>query len=154
MKIEIVNGNMFDSTTKYICHQCNCISTKSAHLAQTVFSRYPYADIYTNRTKSDTPGTIIISGNGQDHRYVINMLAQYYPGSPRYPNSAKDGFQAREQYFKQCLNHICNIKNLESIAFPFKIGCGAAGGNWDNYFKILSDFADNTSACVLVFKIF
>jgi hypothetical protein len=94
--IEIVTGDLFDSKEKYLCHQCNCVTNKAAHLAQSVFEHYPYADIYSARTEPSKPGTIEIRGNGQDQRYVIALLGQYYPGKSKYPQSDLDGQWARK----------------------------------------------------------
>lgn len=140
--IEIVSGDLFESKEKYLAHQCNCVSQKAAHLAFDVFEKHPYADIYTNRTVPNEPGTIDIRGNGQDQRLIINMLGQFYPGRPKYPSSNKDGTEVREKYFHQCLLRIARIPDLESIAFPWKIGCGAAGGSWERYLGNLTIFAN------------
>ncbi len=148
MSVEIIKGNIFDSKEKYICHQCNCMSTAAAHLAYDMFEKYPYANIYAPRKNAsqlppigEEPGNIIISGDGINQRYVINMLGQFYPGSPRFPNSQKDGHKIREKYFYDCLVKISKVSKLESIAFPYTIGCGAAGGNWDNYLDMITRFA-------------
>ena len=139
--IEIISGNIFDSKEKYLCHQINCITKRAAHLSKVVFSKYPYADIYSGRTTPDKPGTIVISGNGNDQRYIINMLGQYYPGSPKYPDSTLDGSEARQKYFYKCLLKIAQIPDLESIVFPWRIACGAAGGDWKHYIGVLNNFA-------------
>jgi O-acetyl-ADP-ribose deacetylase (regulator of RNase III) len=138
--IEIITGDIFDAKEKYLCHQCNCITNRAAHLSKDVFTKYPYADIYAARSAVDTPGTIIIRGNGNDERYVVNMLGQYYPGKPKYPDSKVDGSKAREKYFHKCLMELAKVKDLESIAFPFGIGCGAADGNWEYYFGTIKNF--------------
>jgi hypothetical protein len=140
--IEIVSGDIFDAKEKYLCHQCNCVTNKSAHLAKDVFARYPYADVYTSRTEHDKPGTIAIRGNGQDQRYVISCFGQYYPGKPKYPYSTLDGVEAREKYFHKCLLRIAMIPNLESVAFPWRIACGAAGGIWEHYLGTITNFAN------------
>jgi len=138
--IEIINGDLLESKEKYICHQANCISNSAAGLAKFLFKKYPYSDVYSNRSVPDQVGTINIKGNGNEQRYVINMFAQYYPGPPKYKDSLKDGIVAREKFFSECLTQIFYVPNLESIAFPFGIGCGLAGGNWDNYLKMLESF--------------
>ena len=28
----------------------------------------------------------------------------------------------------------------QNFAFPYKIGCGLAGGNWDHYLPMIEDF--------------
>jgi hypothetical protein len=140
--INIVTGSIFDAKEKYLCHQCNCITKKAAHLSKDVFEKYPYADIYTGRVDPNKPGTIEVRGNGQDQRYVINLLGQYYPGIPKFPTSKLDGTLARENYFYQCLLRIAKLPQLESLAFPWKIGCGAAGGTWEHYLGKLTNFAN------------
>lgn len=157
LMLEVITGSIFDSKEKYICHQCNCITHRSAHLAKTVFDRYPYADVYTARTSPDLPGSIIIRGDGEDKRFIIALLGQYYPGSPKFPDSILDGKKARERYFHKALMAVARIPNLESVAFPYKIGCGAAGGDWNYYFGTINNFAQyvekEQGAKVVIYKL-
>jgi O-acetyl-ADP-ribose deacetylase (regulator of RNase III) len=139
--IEIITGSIFNAKEKYIAHQCNCVTNRAAHLAKDMFAQFPHADIYSGRTSPDKPGDIIIKGNGDDQRYVIAMLGQYYPGFSKYPTSKLDGIEARENYFYRALLRIAKITDLESIAFPWKIGCGAAGGDWKRHLGNLENFA-------------
>lgn len=139
--IEIVTGDLFDAKEKYLVHQCNCVTNKAAHLAFDVFEKYPYANIYAPRTEPDKPGHIIIKGNGQDERYVVAILGQYYPGRPKYPLSSLDGLAVREKYFYNGLLRLAEVPDLESIAFPWRIACGAAGGNWEHYLGKITNFA-------------
>jgi O-acetyl-ADP-ribose deacetylase (regulator of RNase III) len=157
-----VEGDLFESKEKYIVHQCNCVTTRAAHLAYHMFKQFPYADVYSPRAGKggdaahadsvldpeaelqpyeDKPGDIIIRGNGEDQRYVIALLGQYFPGAVRYPDSKKDGVKARQKYFYHGLWKIAQIPSLESVAFPYGIGCGAAGGDWNIYYRILQNFA-------------
>lgn len=138
--IEIITGSIFDAKEKYICHQCNCVTKRSAHLAKDMFAQFHYADVYSGRVNPDTPGHIIVKGNGNDQRYVIALFGQYYPGFPKYPDSKLDGYEAREKYFYQALLRVAQIPNLESIAFPWKVGCGAAGGNWKHHLGNIENF--------------
>jgi len=139
--LEIVTGDIFEAKEKYLCHQTNCVTKRAAHLSKDVFEHYPYADIYTGRTEPDKPGHIIIRGNGQDQRYIVNVLGQYYPGKPKYPTGTLDGVLARETYFYRAMLRLAKVENLESIAFPWRIGCGAAGGDWEHYLGIITNFA-------------
>jgi O-acetyl-ADP-ribose deacetylase (regulator of RNase III) len=156
----IIQGDLFQSTEQYIAHQCNCVTQKSAHLAKSVFDRFPYADIYSKRHLNWTPpvgqcmGDIVVCGNGTSDRFIINMLAQYYPGCPKYPDSYRDGHIAREKAFQQCLKKIEQLKDLKSIGFPFQIGCGAAGGNWPSYLDMIQKFAEATPVDVRIYRLF
>jgi len=148
----IVDGDLFEATQKYICHQCNCVTNKAAHLAFHMFNRFPYADVYSKRVTHSQPGTIEIRGNGQDQRFVVALFGQLYPGSPKYPNSDRDGFVARRNHFKSCLTQLAQVPDLQSVAFPWSIGCGAAGGDWDEYLKMINDFCQRTSVEVVIYK--
>jgi hypothetical protein len=155
--LKIIDGDIFDAKEKYLLHQTNCITKRAAHLSKTVFENYPYADIYAGRTTPDKPGTIIIRGNGLDERYVVNMLGQYYPGHPKYPDSDLDGTIAREKYFYQCLLRVANIPDLISVAIPHRIGCGAGGGNWEVYLGTIKNFEkyvnDKFGTIVRIYKL-
>jgi len=142
--ITLFDKDLLTSTEDYIVHQTNCKSKGSASgIARVIFDAYPYADIYKNRTEDDHPGTVIIKGNGTSERYVVNFNSQVYPGGIKYPKSLLDGINAREKYFKLCLNELDKISYNKTIAFPCYIGCGIAGGNWNNYLKMIEDFAVN-----------
>jgi hypothetical protein len=155
MAAVIFEGNLLDAHTKYIAHQTNCVTNKAAHLAAAVFARYPHADVYSGRVIYDEPGTIIVKGNGEDERLVINMFGQFYPGKPRYADSAKDGYFVRRKYFFSCLKEVSLIDDLDSIAFPWGIGCGAAGGDWDFYHGLIDKFAEHMKykADVFIYKL-
>lgn len=138
--IEIIDGDLLEAKEKYIAHQTNSISNRAGGLAYDLFKRFPYADIYAPRTSPDEPGTIVISGNGEDQRYIIHLNAQYYPGESSDTDSEIDGSKAREKYFHECLLKVARIENLESIALPYFIGCGLAGGNWNYYYGTICNF--------------
>ena len=154
MPAKIIEADLFTTEAKYLAHQRNCITHRSKHMSEEVFKRYPWADIYMPREftgNKDEPGTIIVKCNGDNMRYVVNMLGQYYPGAPKYD---KDSADMRQENFKKCLDAICGIKDLESIAFPWGVGCGAASGNWEHYHGLLNRFADHLEghAEVLIYK--
>lgn len=141
MCLRILEGSIFDSSSDYLVHQCNCMSERSAHLAADVFRRYPWADVYTGRATKDTPGTIKICGNGEDQRFVINLFGQVYPGASKF-DTGEDTYEKRRVYFRQGLMSIFQQVPSESeLVFPWKIGCGAAGADWSDYLGILSDFS-------------
>jgi O-acetyl-ADP-ribose deacetylase (regulator of RNase III) len=140
--IQIITGDLLQATEKYIVHQTNCYSKGSAAgIARAIFDRFPYADCYSLRTSPSEPGTLDIRGNGEDQRYVINLFGQVFPGGISYPHLTKDNAAAREDYFQQALIELTLLPNLESVAFPYHIGCGLAGGEWAAYLQMLEDFA-------------
>jgi hypothetical protein len=114
-------GNILDSKETYIAHQCNCITENPAGLSLEMFRKFPWADIYRERSsiksRKDKPGNIIVKGNGKDERFVINMLAQNYPGKPK----TYETLSMRKTWFKQCLtlieNYISKDISTKDISF-------------------------------------
>jgi len=137
MPLKIVEGDLLECAETYLCHQTNCVSVRSKHLAKSIFDKYPYANVYQQRDEHSKPGTIIISG-GLNDRLIINMMGQYYPGC-KYPDSLKDGKNTRIKYFDSCLRSMLSLQG--TFAFPWRIGCGAAGGDWEVYIAMLKDFS-------------
>ena len=130
-----VTGDLLDfSIDNYIVHQCNCVTTTPKGLSQSIFAKFPDADIYSDGTIRKM-GDIIIRG------HVINLLGQYYPSKAKYPN---DNELLRIKAFKNGLNKIAKQITLTcNIAFPYKIGCGLAGGKWPVYEEMIKEFANN-----------
>jgi len=114
-----INDSLLNSNEQYIAHQCNCTTKYAAGLAKTIFQTYPYSNVYQYRQRKSKPGSIIISGDGTNNRFIINMMGQIYPGSP----SLSETYEDRLIFFQSCLDNILKIPNLASIAFPYNIGC-------------------------------
>jgi len=164
--LKFVNGDLLGSDCTYICHQCNCVTSYGKGLSSAMFSKFPYANIYSeriskNRKDSDffdnlerkeksVPGHIIVKGNGKDERFVINMLAQYYPGPSKYGN---DSEEKRLRWFQDCLDEMGQlVEENVSFAFPYQIGCGLAGGKWDKYLEMIQKFQKKHKILVSILK--
>lgn len=134
---KVIDGNILNATEQYVAHQCNCKTrTNASGVAAVIFSAWPWSEVYLNRTEDSDLGSISIHGNGEDQRYIINMYAQKYPGGP----TAYETKYFRLGVFKVCLEQIMKIEGLKSIAFPYNIGCGLAGGDWGDYERVLIAF--------------
>lgn len=86
------------------------------------------------------PGTIQVDKS--DDKTVIHLFGQWLPGKPgkpyNYPTTYSDTYSDRILFFKNCLKELDNLE-LDTVAMPYQIGCGLAGGNWDIYRKLLED---------------
>lgn len=159
------DGNLLHATEEYIAHQCNCVSVHPHGLSHMIAKQFPTANIYGQRalrTSSvtgkpvknyarpediGTPGTIVVSNVNSDSnsgiKGVIAMLAQYSMGRPHEWSNIEgiaDYVSDRTRYFKMCLDEIAKL-DINSLAFPYNIGCGLAGGNWYTYQSMILDFA-------------
>ncbi len=102
------------------------------------------------------PGTIKVYRSSHGPTFV-SMFAQWGMGRPYSYNNVDreftDGFQERIQWFKGCLSDVADLKPV-SVAMPFQIGCGLAGGNWKVYENIISDWAEaHPSISVVLYRL-
>lgn len=165
----VVKGDLLDAKEAYILQQNCCIACKAHGLSEVISKRYPYADPYSSRrrmgkrnmavpTDRSVPGTIQVfrpeSGEGPA---FVSMYAQYGMGAPySYNNSDKhfaDSTLHRYQFFTQCLERVAHLKPV-SVAMPYNIGCGLAGGRWSVYEKMIADWAKaNPDIKVVLYKL-
>jgi hypothetical protein len=131
--LHITNCSLLNSDCAFIAHQVNCYSRRAAGLASFVFKAFPWADVYSNRSRQNNDaslfGSITVHGDSkQDQRYVINIYGQLTPGKP---SPGPDSAASRLEAFSNALNRIGELPDLTSIGFPYGIGCGLARGEWD-----------------------
>jgi O-acetyl-ADP-ribose deacetylase (regulator of RNase III) len=163
MSATIIEGDILDSKCTYIVHQTNCISQGASGLARAIFNKLPDTNIYLERSNGNfihKPGQIYLKWNIPGP-HIINAMGQFYPGATplkiKFADmSLTETAELRMIWFMSCLDQICQLNDLgtekNSIAFPYKIGCGLAGGDWDQYKKAIDDFADSCKKDVFIVK--
>ena len=161
VKIEI--GDLLNCEDEVIVQQCNCTTLTSMGLCAAIEGRYnvkPYSkrarergNIATKETCSK-PGTISVHEIENNTRVVICLYAQWAPGKcdsrqHRFwkdmakKRNVEETPKIREQWFKTCLEEMRKEiieRELYSIAFPYGIGCGLAGGEWDTYYHMIEEW--------------
>ena len=148
--MEIKEANLLTATEDYIVQQNSCVACKPQGLSYALVTAFPHANPYKDRKpikhggniaiEADRafPGTIIILGNGTNQRYVACLFAQINNGKP---GEVLDSAGDRERYFADCLESLATqIPQSATLAFPYKIGCGLAGGKWPRYETILKNW--------------
>lgn len=133
--LTIVSENILRLKAQYIAQQCNCLTREAKGLALALFRAFPHANNY--HVFPRFPGTISVHGDGKVQRYVINMFAQRAPGPD--PKATERG--KRPAWFIECLDKIGAIEDIQCVAFPWQIGCGMAGGDWNTYLGLIKAFA-------------
>lgn len=128
MALRVVEQDILLSSACSLAHQCNCTSSRAAGVARSIFDRYPRANTYRT-SELRTPGTVTAS-KADGEPTIINMYAQLAPGRPR---RAGDSAAKRLLWFRECLTAMQELPDLQSVAFPYLIGCGLAGGAWEAY---------------------
>ena len=132
MSIYYRNEDLLNSDCEYICHQVNCRGVMGSGVAKQIKEKWPevyeaysiWHSYHVNREgEKGLLGEIQIVPIGENA--IINMFSQ--------ENFGRDG----ERYtsydaFWRCLEKIkYSIPKYSSIAFPYKIGCGLGGANWE-----------------------
>jgi O-acetyl-ADP-ribose deacetylase (regulator of RNase III) len=157
------SGDLLTAKEEYIIHQCNCTSSTAAGLAQAITTKFPYAAPYTHRRPNPAhrsrclpedaskPGTIQVwRSPSADSPHFIGLYAQQGPGKPY----GVDSRSAREEWFRYCLGLIEKISEVKSVAFPWQIGCGLAGGDWRVYEGMIWEWAENhPDISIVVYKL-
>lgn len=143
------NGNLLESGCNFICHQVNCQGVMGSGIAKQIRDRWPKVyDDYISHYKfcmengtyllGECIGTCIYYNNDtKDKQYIIDFFSQdkYLPRTVCHTN-----YQA----FRVCcqkLHKTVIISDMpnKKIGFPYKIGCGLAGGDWDTVVRIIEE---------------
>ena len=133
--IHYINANLLDSDCNFICHQVNCQGRMGSGIAKQIRDRW--SEVYTNYIRIATTHMLgkvqilYIEDANIPRQCVVNMFSQENYG---YDGARYTSYDA----FWNCLNELKNqIPKGATIAFPYKIGCGLGGANWEIIEKMI-----------------
>ena len=147
--LQEVEGDICKCDAHYIAHQTNCVTKHAKGLAKTIFTKFPWADTYSQNSPCRKVGTVSIHGDvSKGERMVVNIYGQHGVGKGKRGKSkhsatrTSDIQSMRENYFRSALRDFEEkVRDCRSVAFPYGIGCGLAGGVWSHYEQMLREFA-------------
>ncbi|WP_144483217.1 macro domain-containing protein [Bacillus pumilus] len=130
--IKTVDGNILEASEDIICHQVNCKGVMGAGLAKQIKSKYPnvykeYKQLCTEQGDDLLSSVQLISTN--DGKTIANLFAQVGYGRKRIQTDY-DALRSCFQQLKDTVTQSPGEKTQTSIAIPYGIGCGLAGGDW------------------------
>jgi len=147
--IKIVCGNILNADEDIIGHQVNCKGVMGAGLTKQIRNTYPhvYDDYKTlcenTKNKSSLLGHVQCVKINKDEifgKIIANIFAQEKYGR----NSVHTNYTALREGLEK-LRALVTSKHFynKSIALPYYIGCGLAGGDWNEVYGIIEDvFSD------------
>jgi len=135
--IKIVDGNILQAPENIISHQVNCMSVMGGGIAKQIKRKYP--NVY-EEYKNYLSGIFSINALGacqivkaEDNKYIANLFGQHKYGRDKQYTDYKALEEALFSLKVSAKDH-----NL-SVAIPFNIGCGLAGGSWETVYKIIEE---------------
>lgn len=143
MALRIVNGDLFQTAAPVICHQVNCRGKMGSGVARQIRNLYPAVyEQYQRLCNQEKGNPRRLLGqiqyicckdvkNETGVRSIVNIFAQDMYG---YDGRCYTDYEA----FERCLEELKHIVCTGStIAMPYKIGCGLAGGDWNTVYGII-----------------
>ena len=131
--IKIIDKNILESTEDILCQQVNCRGTMGKGLGLSLRIHFPEV-YYTylihcqkNKYSKYMLGTVQYVTTRRN--IVANMFSQYEYGTSK----CYTDYNA----MRKCFTEINKLN--KSVAIPYGIGCGLAGGEWHIVYNIINE---------------
>lgn len=130
--MKVIQGNIIDVKEGAICHQVNCRGAFGAGVSGVIGGAYPVVeDAYLSLRP--TPALL---GTFQRVQVAPGLYVYNVFGQVDYGNAARTGRVYTDmRALTTALKDICCAHKL--VYVPYNIGCGLAGGNWDEFVSIM-----------------
>lgn len=131
--MEIINGDILDITDGIICQQVNCTGGYGAGLSGKISKKYPQVEkAYRNLFKS-TPRSSLFGicqpVRINDDLIIVNIFAEW-----DYANAYEQGIVSTDMdKLVSGVKRVCEKYAGRKIYVPHRIGCGLAGGDWNEF---------------------
>lgn len=135
--VTIKKGDLLDATEKVIAHQVNCMGIAGG-LSADIFEKWPDAGndykqlcdriMTIGMFRGMYLGFPHLTGQQKDGHIIASLFGQYYPGADYRPDALRKALT--------CLGELAR-KSGWSVAIPYKISCGIAGGDWETVLEII-----------------
>ena len=137
--ITIHEGDLLASNCEVICHQTNCMGAMGGGIARVIRDTYPEA-YYALKQRFERGAAFVgevdfvpTIRNGF-LRCIVNCYGEY----DYLPIGAvHTDYEALKVCFKKIKKEFSG-RNY-TIGFPYKMGCGLAGGDWNIVYKLIED---------------
>lgn len=149
----VIKGNLLDTPFKLMAHQVNCKGVMGAGVAKQLRAKYPslYAEYtqFVNQYKK-----LGLLGRYQsvhvDNHIIFNIFAQEDYGR----NGVYTDYDAMEKALKMAiLEYEEDIDKQLTIAIPYGMGAGLAGGDWDIIASILEGIEKQLNVVFVAYKL-
>lgn len=157
---KLYHGDIFLTTAPIICHQVNCLGYMGAGLALQIKQKYPSVfEVYNGLCQSfnDTPEkllgeTFIVDVTEKPGLCVANVFAQL--GVRQGPNDQQvyTDYNALKSALVR-LEWLSRGYLTQTIAMPYMMGCGLAGGDWTEVRKVIKEVFEHSPVDLELWKL-
>lgn len=125
--IKYIIGDALNTDCDVLCHQVNLQGVMGGGIAKQISQRFPNVESeYVNFEKK----LANVCFAKADKYVIANCFSQSLYGETDYISLDSCMLKVKK-YMEE--------HNLESVAFPYKYGCGIAIGNWDKVLQIITN---------------
>lgn len=129
--IEIIQGDLLESSENLILHQVNCQGKMNSGIALLIKEKHPKAfEDYISKYNSEIftinlLGEIYVSPVSNE-QHIVHMFSQFNYG---YDGKRYTDYEA----IYKCLERVSSIAKTKglSVALPYNMGCDRGGANWN-----------------------
>lgn len=151
--MKYIDGDILEITDGFIVHQVNCQGVMGAGLAKEIRKKYKVVyDVYSRTVRGSTDKKHLL-GHSEiiyvtEKLMVVNLYGQLNYGTGERQTDY-NAFEQALQNFAQVYNTAKKyITSPMPVYFPYKIGCGLAGGDW----KIISELIEHYFEDAIIIK--
>lgn len=127
MAIKIYERNILDAESTAIAQCLNCFCTQGSGVALAIKRKWPEIEVGDNKTERGDRSKLgkIIKAHSGD-KIIYGVYGQYDYGR-------EDRKLDYEAFYKglELIHFDMDRNDIDNIAFPYKVGCDRAGGNWN-----------------------
>lgn len=141
--MRLIEASILGATENVICHQVNCQGVMGSGLARQIYMVYPQVKegyiAYCSKVANnqDLLGDVLYTPI-REHKYVANIFGQFdYNRRWESVGACYTNYVALREGLRKVANH-CKFKGY-SVAIPYKLGCGLAGGDWGVVSRIIEE---------------
>lgn len=153
MAVKVIDGDLLTTNANYICHQVNCQGRMGSGVARQIREKYP--TVYQWYKVRCSEGAQEKERLGLSKSPLLGQVQMVYKedypvGKSDIDSQAICNLFSQDQYgyngkqftdyaaFEKCLLQLRRLVPAgETIAMPYKIGCGLGGGNWEVVYGLI-----------------
>lgn len=129
--MEYINGDITQIAEGVIVHQVNCQGAIGAGLSGQLIAKYPQLERdYYERCEGENPEELMgtmLQTIINDKLAIVSVFAQLNYGNAYKTHKVYTDMDV----LVQDLKFLCTVYPEDKFYIPYRIGCGLAGGNWE-----------------------